>query len=606
MDKPYQSYDDRSDAATCAPRLAALRGELARRGLDGFVVPHSDEYQSEYLPECNERLAWLTAFTGSAGAAVVLKDKAAVFVDGRYTLQVQQQTDTKLFAPRDLVAEGPNAWLETNAAKGAKIGYDPWVHSAANADALRASVEKAGASLVPTDGNPIDAVWTGRPPAPTAKAVPHAMNLAGESAESKRTRIAEDIKKLGADAAIVSLADSICWLLNIRGGDTPHTPFVLSFAILNSDGSTDLFMDKRKSSPELLKHLGNAVRVREPGEFNTALDALKGKTVVADANWTAAAAFARLEKAGATVKRGVDPCQLPKACKNPVEIEGTRKAHIRDGAALTRFLAWMAREAPNGHLTEIEAAEALEGYRRETGSLTDLSFDSISGAAPHAALPHYRVTKSSNRKINKDEIYLIDSGGQYPDGTTDVTRTMIVGKPSAEMKDRFTRVLKGHIALATVKFPEGTTGAALDAFARKPLWDAGLDYDHGTGHGVGSYLSVHEGPQNISKKPITQALKPGMICSNEPGFYKKDEYGIRIENLVVVSEGKPVAGGERPMMEFETITWAPIDLDLVEPKLLTDDERKWLNAYHATTREKLSALVDGETRAWLEKATRSI
>jgi Xaa-Pro aminopeptidase len=608
MDKTqaFQSYDDRSDAATCAPRLAALRAELTKRGLDGFVIPHSDEYQSEYLPECNERLAWITSFTGSAGAAVVLRDKAAVFVDGRYTLQVQQQTDTKLFAPRDLIAEGPNGWLETNATKGARIGFDPWVHSAANADALRASVEKAGATLVPTDGNPIDAVWTGRPAAPTAKAVAHAMNLAGESAESKRMRIAEDVKKLGADAAIVSLADSICWLLNIRGGDTPHTPFVLSFAILNSDGSTDLFMDDRKSSPELLQHLGNAVRVRDPKDFEPALDALKGKTVIADANWTAAGAFTRLEKAGATVKRGVDPCQLPKACKNAVEIEGTRKAHIRDGAALTRFLAWMAREAPNGHLTEIEAAETLEGYRRQTGSLTDLSFDSISGAAPHAALPHYRVTKSSNRKINRDEIYLIDSGGQYPDGTTDVTRTMIVGTPSAEMKDRFTRVLKGHIALATMKFPEGTTGAALDAFARKPLWDAGLDYDHGTGHGVGSYLSVHEGPQNISKKPIQQALKPGMICSNEPGFYKAGEYGIRIENLVVVSEGKQVAGGERPMMEFETVTWAPIDLDLVEVSLLTTDERKWLNAYHATTREKLSALVDDETRGWLEKATRAI
>jgi Xaa-Pro aminopeptidase len=608
MDKTqsFQSFEDRSDAATVAPRLKLLRAELARRGLDGFVVPHSDEYQSEYLPECNERLAWLTSFTGSAGAAVVLKDKAAVFADGRYTLQVRQQTDPKLFEPRDLVEEGPNGWLANNAPKGTKIGFDPWVHSAASADALRAAVEKAGATLVPTDGNPIDAVWEDRPAAPTAEAVPHAMNLAGESAESKRTRIAEDVKKSGADAAIISLADSICWLLNIRGGDTPHTPFVLSFAILNSDGSVDWFVDERKVTPDLLQYLGNAVRVRAPEEFNGALDALKGKTVIADVNWTSAAAFARLDKAGATVKRGVDPCQLPKACKNPVEIEGTRKAHIRDGAALTRFLAWMAREAPNGELTEIEAAEVLEGYRRKEGSLTDLSFDSISGAAPHAALPHYRVTTSSNRKINKNEIYLIDSGGQYPDGTTDVTRTMIVGTPSAEMKDRFTRVLKGHIALATMKFPEGTTGAALDAFARKPLWDAGLDYDHGTGHGVGSYLSVHEGPQNISKRPVTQPLKPGMICSNEPGFYKAGEYGIRIENLIVVTEGKDVKGGERKMMEFETITWAPIDLDLVEPSLLTKDERDWLNAYHTKTREKLLSLVDDETRVWLEKATRAI
>ncbi|MGA9797147.1 MAG: aminopeptidase P family protein [Rhizomicrobium sp.] len=608
MDKntAFQSYDDRSDAATVAPRLAALRAELTRRGLDGFVVPHSDEYQSEYLPEYHERLAWLTSFTGSAGAAVVLKDKAAVFVDGRYTLQVRQQTDTKLFEPRDLVEEGPNGWLATNAPKGARIGYDGWVHSAANADALRAAVEKAGATLVAVDGNPIDAMWHDRPAAPTAKAIPHAMNLAGESAESKRTRIAEDIKKLGADAAVVSLSDSVCWLLNVRGGDTPHTPFVLSFAILNGDGSVDWFVDTRKVTPEVTQHLGNAVRVRDPKEFGSALDALKGKTVIADPNWTAAAAFDRLEKAGAKVKRSVDPCQLPKACKNPVEIEGTRKAHIRDGAALTRFLAWMAREAPNGHLTEIEAAEALEGYRRQVSSLTDLSFDSISGAAPHAALPHYRVTRSSNRKINTDEIYLIDSGGQYPDGTTDVTRTMIVGKPTAEMKDRFTRVLKGHIALATMKFPEGTPGIALDSFARKSLWDAGLDYDHGTGHGVGSYLSVHEGPQNISKRPILQPLKPGMICSNEPGFYKEGEYGIRIENLVVVSEPKPVKGGDRPMMELETITWAPIDLNLVEPSLLTKEERDWLNWYHATTREKLSSLVDDETRVWLDKATRAI
>ena len=606
MDKPYQTFEDQSDAATVAPRLAALRTELERRGLDGFIVPRADEHQGEYVPKRAERLAWLTSFTGSAGAAVVLKDKAAVFVDGRYTLQVRQQTDTKLFEPRDLVAEGPVAWIEANAAKGSRIGYDPWLHTPTSLDQLKAATERAGATLVACDGNPIDAVWKDQPPPPTAKAMPHALNLAGESAESKRTRIAEDVKAMGADAAVITWPDSICWLLNIRGGDVPHTPFALSFAILNSDGSTDLFMDERKSSPELVKHLGNAVRLRDPKEFPPALDALKGKTVVADASGAAVAIFDRLEKAGAKVKRAPDPIQLPKACKNEVEIEGQRKAHIRDGAALTRFLAWMAREAPNGHLTEIEAAEALEGYRRATESLTDLSFDSISGAAPHAALPHYRVTKSSNRKINRNEIYLIDSGGQYPDGTTDVTRTMIVGEPTAEMKDRFTRVLKGHIALATVKFPEGTTGAALDAFARKPLWDAGLDYDHGTGHGVGTYLSVHEGPQNISKKPIYQALKPGMICSNEPGFYKAGEYGIRIENLIVVTEGKDVPGGERKMMEFETITLAPIDLELVEPSLLTEEERAWLNAYHARVREKLSPVVDAETRKWLEHATRAI
>ncbi|HEX4080428.1 MAG TPA: aminopeptidase P family protein [Rhizomicrobium sp.] len=608
MDKtsPFQSFEDQSDAATCAPRLAALRAELAKRGLDGFVVPRADEHQGEYVSRRAERLAWLSAFTGSAGAAVVLKDKAAIFVDGRYTLQVREQTDTRLFEPRDLVAEGPAAWIGANAPDDARVGYDPWLHTAHGVDLLRAAVAQTGAEMIACTSNPIDAVWSDQPGPPIVKAVPHALALAGESAESKRMRIAEHLRKHHVDAGVITLPDSICWLLNIRGGDIPHTPFVLCFALLYADGSTDLFMDARKTSPELIQHLGNAVRVKDPEEFPSALDALAGKAVLADPANCAAAVFDRLASAGAAVKRGSDPCQLPKACKNAIEIEGMRKAHVRDGAALTRFLAWVAREAPGGHLTEIEAAEALEGYRRATESLVDLSFDSISGAAPHAAIPHYRVTRSSNRTIGQDEIFLIDSGGQYPDGTTDVTRTMVVGTPTPEMRDRFTRVLKGHIALATVCFPEGTTGAALDAFARKPLWDAGLDYDHGTGHGVGAYLSVHEGPQNISKKPILQALKPGMICSNEPGFYKAGEYGIRIENLVVVSEPQPVPGGERGMMRFETITLAPIDLKLVEASLLTDAERAWLNAYHARVRETLSPQVDPETRAWLVRATHAL
>ena len=610
MDKtgPFQTYDNETDAATCAPRLAALRAELKRRGLGGFLVPRSDAHQGEYVPKRDERLAWLTAFTGSAGAAVVLTDKAAVFVDGRYTLQIRQQTDTALFEPRDLVEEGPAAWIANNLPKGAKLGYDPWLHTAAAVDQLRAAAEKAGGTLVAVDSNPIDAVWEDQPEAPTAKAIIQDMNLAGESAEAKRTRIAEDVKGQGADAAVITLPDSICWLLNIRGGDVPHTPFALSFAILNADGSTDLFMDERKSSPDLVKHLGNAVRLRDPSEFAPSLDALKGKTVVADPGTASAAIFDRLSKAGARIKRAPDPVQLPKACKNPVEIEGTRKAHIRDGAALSNFLCWMAREAPRGHLTEIDAAKTLEGYRARTGSLRDLSFDSISGAGANGAVVHYRVTNATNRPIRDGEIFLIDSGAQYPDGTTDVTRTIIVGKPTPEMKDRFTRVLKGHIALATARFPEGTTGAALDGFARRALWDIGCDYDHGTGHGVGSYLSVHEGPQNISKRHVVQALKPGMICSNEPGYYKTDEYGIRIENLIVVSEAAPVAGGDpqRKFMTFETVTLAPIDLNLVEPTLLSPDERAWLNAYHARVRETVGPLVDEETRPWLENATRSI
>jgi Xaa-Pro aminopeptidase len=604
MDKSLQNYDDQSDAAACAPRLAALRGELKQRGLDGFLVPRADEHQGEYVPKRAERLAWLTAFTGSAGAAVVLAERAAIFVDGRYTLQVRKQTDTSLFEPRDLVAEGPAAWIEHAVGKGQKIGYDPWLHTAAAVEGLKASAKKAGAALVACKTNPIDAVWGDQPDAPAAKAVPHGLALAGESAEAKRTRLAEEVKKKGADACVLTMPDSICWLLNMRGADTPHTPFALSFAILNADGSTDLFMDERKSSPELIQHLGNSVRLRAPQDFAPALDAFKDKTVAADPATAASAIFDRLGKAGAKILHLPDPCQLPKACKNSIEIEGTRKAHIRDGAALTRFLCWFAREAPKGKLDEITVSEKLEEFRKVGGALSDLSFDSISAASEHAAIPHYRVTRSSNLPVLQDRIYLIDSGGQYPDGTTDVTRTVIVGKPTAEMKDRFTRVLKGHIALATVKFPEGTTGSALDSFARRSLWDVGLDYDHGTGHGVGTYLSVHEGPQNISKRLVAQALKPGMIVSNEPGFYKAGEYGIRIENLIVVRELP--AATDRKMMEFETITLAPIDLNLVEVSLLTADERAWLNAYHARVREKLAPLVDGETRAWLEDATRGI
>jgi Xaa-Pro aminopeptidase len=605
MDKQFQTYDDTSDAATCAPRLAALRAELARRGLDGFVVPHSDQHMGEYLPAFAERLAWLTSFTGSAGAAVVLKNKAAVFVDGRYTLQVARQTDTSLFEPRDLVAEGPQGWIPDALERGAKLGYDPWLHTAHGVMHLRAACEKAGATLVACETNPIDAVWTNQPAPPTTPAKPHALNLAGVQSEAKRLQLGEGLKKAGAEAAVITLADSVCWLLNIRGADVPHTPFTLAFAILHEDGGADLFLDPAKRNPELMAHLGNSVQVHNPGQFEAALAAMKGKSVLVDPATAAAAIFDRLHKAGATIRQGADPCQLPKACKNSLEIEGTRKAHIRDGAALAKFFSWLSVNAAGGELTEIEAAKTLEGFRRATGCLSDVSFDTISGAGPNGAIVHYRVTQSTNRTIAQGDMFLIDSGAQYPDGTTDVTRTVMVGEATAEMKDRFTRVLKGHIALATARFPEGTIGMQLDTLARRPLWEVGLDYDHGTGHGVGSYLSVHEGPQNISKKPVLQALKPGMICSNEPGFYKTGAFGIRIENLVVVSELKDV-GGERPMMEFETITLAPIDLNLVEPSLLTDVEKAWLNAYHARVRETIGHLVDEETRSWLDKATRTI
>lgn len=604
MKKIFQSFDEISDPATSAPRLVLLRKELAARGLDGFIVPRSDEHQGEYVPARAERLAWLTSFTGSAGVAVVLKNKAAIFVDGRYTLMVRGQVDLDVIEPRDLISEGPGAWLEKCAISGWTIGYDPWLHTGAALDGLKASVTKAGATLVPVDTNPIDAVWADQPDAPTAKVKVQAFNLSGEEAQSKRTRIADEVKAKGADALVLTMPDSIAWLLNIRGDDVPHTPFALSFAILNGDGTADWFLDEKKTSPDLLQHLGNAVRLHAPAAFPTGLDALKGKTVAVDPNTAAAAIFARLDAAGANVTRLSDPCQLAKACKNSVEIEGMRKAHVRDGVAMAKFLCWLSREAPKGGLDEISAAQQLEAFRSGSDYLTDLSFDSISAASEHAAIPHYHPSYASNLPLKLNEIYLIDSGGQYPDGTTDITRTVIVGSPSAEMKDRFTRVLKGHIALATARFPEGTFGVALDSFARRPLWEAGLDYDHGTGHGVGSYLSVHEGPQNISKKPVQQVLKPGMVISNEPGYYKAGEYGIRIENLIVVQ----ACGGdtERKMMEFETITLAPIDLELVEPMLLTDEETNWLNAYHERVRETLSPLLDADTRAWLDHATRMI
>ena len=602
---PFQSFDEVSDKAQCAPRLAMLRAELKRRGLDGFVVPHSDAQQDEYLSPHDERLAWLTAFTGSAGAAVVLADKAAVFVDGRYTLQVRNQTDLSLFEARDLVAEGPQGWLPHQLSHGAKLGFDPWLHTANGMAHLKAACDRAGATLVAVAGNPVDAVWAEQPPPPLKPAVPHAFNLAGEEAGAKRQRLAASLKAMGAQAAVVTMADSVCWLHNIRGNDLPHTPFALGFAILHDDATSDLFLAKEKRNPELVAHLGSAVRLRDPGEFEGALDALKGKTVLADPATAAAAIFDRLARMGAKILRAPDPCQLPKACKNPLEVEGMRRAHIRDGAALSRFLAWFAGAAPGGTLTEIAAAEKLEGFRAATGCLKDLSFDSITGAGSNGAIVHYRVTRATNRTIGVDEMFLLDSGAQYPDGTTDVTRTIMVGTATPEMKDRFTRVLKGHIALATACFPEGTIGMQLDSFARRPLWEAGLDYDHGTGHGVGSYLSVHEGPQNISKRPVMQPLLPGMICSNEPGFYKTGEYGIRIENLVVVTEPRDL-GGERPMMGFETLTMAPIDLNLVDPGLLTPEEREWLNRYHADVRENISPLVDDATRDWLNRATAAI
>ncbi|MFZ1990597.1 MAG: aminopeptidase P family protein [Alphaproteobacteria bacterium] len=602
----FQTFEERTSPAQGAAHLPLVRAELKRRGLDGFIVPHEDEFQNEYLPASNERLAWLTGFTGSAGAAVVLGEKAAVFADGRYTLQVRAQTDTALFEPLDFRAGAVATWIAANAAPGARIGYDPWLHSIDALDALRDALKAKSIELVPCKDNPIDAAWTGRPAAPKAPVVAHGESYSGEASIAKRERLAAKLGEGKADAAIITSPASVAWLLNVRGGDVPHTPLPLGRAILYSSGAVDLFIEREKISPGLEAHLGNGCVIRPPSEFVPALGALGGKTVSADPGSAPSAVFSALGDAKATIKRGADPCIAPRAIKNAAEITGTRAAHARDGAALSRFLHWLSREGASGELSEIDAAEKLEAFRRANGALKDVSFETISGAGANGAIVHYRVTTKTNRAIEPGSLFLVDSGAQYLDGTTDVTRTIAVGTPSEEMRDRFTRVLKGHIALGSARFPEGTCGAHLDALARLALWQAGLDYDHGTGHGVGSYLGVHEGPQNISKAMRNVPLEPGMIVSNEPGYYKTGAYGIRIENLVLVTPAEQIPGGDRPMMGFETLTLAPIDRHLIVRELLTEAERNWLNAYHARVAAVIGPQLDGEAKAWLDEATRPI
>ncbi|SLN37497.1 aminopeptidase P family protein [Oceanibacterium hippocampi] len=589
------------DPAASADRLARLRVELADRELDGFLVPLSDEYHGEWVPPGAMRLTWLTGFTGSAGLAIVHRDTAAIFVDGRYTLQVRQQVDAALFTPRHVSDEPPEAWIAETVQAGEVIGFDPWLHTESGLARIRAAIEKRGATLKATDGNPIDAVWTDRPPAPLSPARPLPLAYSGRESADKRTEVAGALD--GADAVVLTLPDSIAWLLNIRGADVPHTPLPLSFAILHADATAELFIDPRKVDDELRRHCGNAVTISQPDRFGPALDALAGRKVRVDPASTGVWVLERLRRAGAQPVLADDPCQLPKACKNPTELDGARAAHRRDGIAVSRFLAWLAANGADGTIDEMSAQERLRAFRAEGELIRDLSFGTISGAGPNGAIVHYHATRASNRTLEPGSLYLVDSGGQYLDGTTDITRTVAIGTPSAEMKDRFTRVLKGHIALATARFPAGTTGSQLDALARQPLWQAGLDYDHGTGHGVGSYLGVHEGPQRISKIGNTVALRPGMIVSNEPGYYKTGAYGIRIENLVAVIECGVPEGGERPLLGFETLTLAPIDRNLVDTALLDDGERRWLDAYHARVRENAAPALSGEALAWLEAAT---
>ena len=600
---------DAASAAALSPaeRLARLRAELARRGVHGFLVPRADEHQNEYVPSHAQRLAWLTGFTGSAGLAVVLPSTAAIFVDGRYTLQAQAEVDDTLYVRRHLTEQPASEWVAATLKPGETLAYDPHLHTAGEVERFRAAAEKAGGRLAPLPDNPLDAVWADRPPPPLAPVMRQDLRFAGESAEQKRQALAMGLAAEQVDAVVLTAPDSIAWLLNIRGGDVPHTPLPLSFALLHADAGVDLFIDRRKLVPGLIEYLGNSVRIASPDSFGEALEQLGAarKRVQVDVASASAWVVHQLAEASAQIHRAADPCQLPKARKNPTELAGTRAAHRRDGAALTQFLAWIAETAPKGGLGEIAASDRLEAFRRHGEHFRDLSFPTISGAGANGAIVHYRASPRSERRLEPGTLYLVDSGAQYLDGTTDVTRTVAIGMPSAEMRDRFTRVLKGHIALATCRFPHGTTGSQLDALARRALWEVGLDYDHGTGHGVGSYLAVHEGPQRISKLPNTQALLPGMIVSDEPGYYKAGAYGIRIENLVVVT---PVAAtdGERELLGFETLTLAPIDRSLIDTALLDAAEIAWLDAYHARVAAELAPLVDAATRQWLTAATRPI
>jgi len=599
----FQSFARIGDAKEGGGRVAALREELKRRDLDGFIVPRADEHQNEYVPASAERLLWLTGFSGSAGLAVVLMDRAAIFVDGRYTLQAPEQVDIAVFTPLHLVDEPPTGWIERHLKRGGRLGFDPWLHTPDAVGRLAQAATSAGGELVAVESNPVDAVWTDRPAAPVGAVTRHKLRFCGEKPPAKIARVRARMKSV--DALLVSDAHNVAWLFNIRGADVAHTPLPLAFAIVPIEERPTLYIDGRKLSRDTRAYLSALVDLAEPDRLIMDLGALgaQKKRLAFDAATAPARLTQALQAAGGTADVGADPITLIKAAKNRTELEGARAAQLRDGAAVTRFLAWFDREAPKGGLTEIAAAQALETFRRETGKLKDISFPTIAGAGPNSAIPHYRVSEATNLRI-AGGIFLIDSGGQYEDGTTDITRTIAVGRPTAEMRDRFTRVLKGHIAIARAVFPKGSSGAQIDALARQSLWAAGLDFDHGVGHGVGSYLSVHEGPQRIAKTGVTP-LAPGMIISNEPGYYAAGRFGIRIENLIVV-EMRTIAGAEREMLGFETITLAPIDMRLVERKLLGADEVAWLDAYHARVRKALSPLVDAPTRAWLKKATRPL
>ncbi len=607
----FQSYDPPNRATRGSERLEALREVLSRAGLDGFIVPHADEYQGEYIPACAERLAWLTNFTGSAGSAIILQDKAAIFVDGRYTLQVREQVNTDLFDPQSLIDNPPAKWLAANIESGMRIGFDPWLHTMAEAKKLAKSIKTAGGELVALDNNPLDLVWADQPSPPVGMVHIQPHDHAGRLAHDKIADLAAAMEKARADACILTDPSSIAWTFNIRGNDVPHTPLPLAFAILYTNARPQLFIHPQKLDIETRAYLTQMADLHIPGELEdeVAKIARRGETVLLDPDLAAQKFALIIKEHGGKFIEEKDPARLPRAIKNAAEIAGARAAHLRDGAALVNFLHWLDQQQP-GTLDEISVARKLEDFRTSYGKqskmpLRDISFDTISGSGPHGAIVHYRVNEQTSRTLQDGELLLIDSGGQYEDGTTDITRTIAIGTPANEMRRNNTLVLKGHITLALARFPKGTRGVDLDVLARYALWQNGLDYAHGTGHGVGSYLAVHEGPQNISRRGMHE-LHPGMIISNEPGYYREGEYGIRIENLVLVREGEEIPGGDMPMMGFETLTLAPIDQRLIDPSLLDDQQLHWLNAYHGHVLRKLAPLLDEEVAAWLERACEPI
>lgn len=589
----FQTFEAQSSPDQGPPRLAALRGLMAKRGFDAFLVPRADAHQGEYVAPRDARLEWLTGFSGSAGFCAVLSDVAGVFIDGRYRVQVRAQVAddfTPVHWPETQLAD----WLAETLPDGGKLAYDPWLHTVSEISDLRAKLPRF--ELIATD-NLVDAIWDDQPAPPNAPFTAHAIEHSGEAHDKKRKRLSEALEQ---SAAVLTLPDSIAWLLNIRGTDIARNPVPQAFAVLHGDGRVDLFAGAGKTDA-IADHLGPDVSVHGIHRFLPALEAMKGDVLI-DKRTCPDIVATTLGAAGCAVVQGQDPCIQPKACKNEVEIAGARTAHERDAVAMVRFLAWLDAEAPKNQLTEIDVVKALEGFRMQTNALRDISFETICGAGPNGAIVHYRVSEETNRPVRQGDLLLVDSGGQYVDGTTDITRTMAIGAPTAEQKTCYTRVLQGMIAVSRIRFPQGVGGQHLDALARAPLWMAGQDYDHGTGHGVGSYLSVHEGPQGISRRSEVP-LQSGMILSNEPGYYREGAFGIRIENLIVVGEASPLDGGDdRQMLSFETLTFVPFDRQLIDTHLVDDAERLWIDGYHKDTLSLLAPRLDQQTRDWLTAA----